>query len=361
MKKLNENLKGLLILLIISLIMGGVFGIYLFSEAYQSFKNDYSADIIEDEKYDENVFFGEHFIDSNLSLNIISSDRFVFNYNNIDNHIVITCTPTIFKITCILFPSLILFVLFLLVYIPIIIVDIIQSANKKNEDTYILSGESISPPSKLPNNLSIYSLLLIRFNHLFTHALMKDLEIYLLSISSKQDIDKIVEEYIKNYNNYNSFNSKIDLYKKINSMIYEELYQAGYAEYTPVRNKIIEFVTKLYDVIFGYILNWKKNYSKDEVIINQEDRIAILKDFLGTILGIILIILFFIAPYIVILLLVILPFLIINPPFKLSITGKQLKQQLKEYEHKHLKYKTTDELTPQEKLYLSVFDYIPLK
>ena len=365
MKKLKQELVAIFTLLIASLIFGGTIGIYLYSEAYQSFKDSYLPSITEETNTDENMLLGSHNIGQFLTIDIIGGNKFVFDYNNTNDHIFITCTLKSFQLICILFPSLIFFAFLLLIYIPIIIVDIIKGFKKKNDEIYNLDGEHDGTSDKLnqlPNNISIYALILLRFNKCILYESRKDFKIYLSSNSNKQNIDELVDEYINNFNNYNSYNPKTDLFKKINSMLYEELYQAGYVVDSPFKHTIKEFFTKMFDETLGYILNWKRYHTEDEAIFNQENKSSLYKAVFKTILEVLLlVILLNIIPHIIFFLFLIIPYFLLIPPFKLTAEGKKLKKQLRIYELTGLMHKSFDEFTPQENLYSSVANTSPFR
>ena len=112
---MKEFFKGLIILIIISIIGGILIGFSLYSSKCKAIKEYHMYD--ESDVSDDELIYGEFPFDEYISLNIIKNDKPIFNYELNCNFIDITMSPFALLEFYLIAPVIIIFV-FLFITIP---------------------------------------------------------------------------------------------------------------------------------------------------------------------------------------------------------------------------------------------------
>ena len=310
---MKEFFRGLLSLIIISIILGILVGLPLYSNQYKAIKEYHIYD--GNDVNDEELIYGEFPLNEYMNLNIIKNNKPIFNYKLDDNFIDITISPLVLLAFYLLAPVILIFTLLFIIYILIMLVDIIQKiVNKviaKQEKTYELGDKTI-PVSLVDflNDLNIYSILILRFGQNYSIELKNDFKTYLNTLPNKQPIDELYEKYISLLDTNDEHKTILDI--KLSPFVHS------------LQNEIdAEFNPLLYDELFknGYIINPQ----------TQERIHSILK------------------------------FLFRYEPHPLIRTSKglKLKKELKKYEKNYLSKKDPFTYSPKENLYMAVLRNSP--
>ncbi len=259
---MKEFFRGLISLIIISIILGILVGIPLYSNKYKEIKEYHMYD--NSDVSDEELIYGEFPFDEYINLNIIKNDRPIFNYELNNSFIDITMSPFALLAFYLITPVIIIFAFLFIIYLLIMLVDIIKKiVNKfitKQEKTYELGDKTI--PGLLvefPNDLNIYSILLLRFGQNYSIELKNDFKTYLSTLPNKQPIDELYEKYIalldtnddpKTFLGFKLSFSEHPLQKEIddefNPLLFDELFQNGYIINPQTQKRISSIMTFLF-------------------------------------------------------------------------------------------------------------------
>ena len=258
---MKEFFRGLLSLIIISIILGILVGLPLYSSQYKAIKEYHIYD--GNDVNDEELIYGEFPLNEYMNLNIIKNNKPIFNYKLDDNFIDITISPLVLLAFYLLAPVILIFTLLFIIYILIMLVDIIQKiVNKviaKQEKTYELGDKTI-PVSLVDflNDLNIYSILLLRFNYNYSVELKNDFKEYINALPNKHPIDELYQKYIALLETDDEPKSflgiklpprehplKKEIDDRFNPRLFDELLQKGYI-INPDIQKRIASITKFF-------------------------------------------------------------------------------------------------------------------
>ena len=258
---MKEFFRGLISLIIISIILGILVGIPLYSRKCKAIKEYHIYD--GNDVKNEELIYGEFPLNEYMNLNIIKNNKPIFNYELNNNFIDITMSPFALLSFYLIAPVIILFAFLFIIYLLIMLVDIIKKiVNKfitKQEKTYELGDKTI--PNLLvefPNDLNIYSILLLRFGHNYSIELKNDFRAYINTLQYKRPIDELYEKYIALLDTNDEPKTflgiilppsehplKKEIDDRFNPLLFDELLQKGYI-INPDIQKTISSITKFF-------------------------------------------------------------------------------------------------------------------
>ncbi len=374
MEEIKTFFRGILTLLIISIIMGLPLGFAIYRGSYNSITEAHKENS-EDVPLNKDLIYGEYQLNEYYTINIIRG-KSILKIEPQNEVLNITLTPSVLLAVHLIAPTLIFFSFLMIIYLFIVLIDIIKKIIPHKEKAVDSENNNHSKQLiELPNDLSIYAILFLRFNKISPYALRNDFDQYLKTTQNKTEIDILYEELIKLYkddflNKENIFksNTSVDssyseeeLFYQIKTALYDELYQKEYIKNNSVKRTNTTFVKKLHKYIVDLFYSWKETNDIDN---DSEVISAPLKRFKNqlrfTILGLIV---FFVIGLtinhstIIILLafvLILLFCFIYSPPPEYTSKAIKLKIQLADYEKNCLALKDPFAYTPEEKLYMRV-------
>ncbi len=253
---MKEFFKGLIFLIITCIIIGILLGLPLYLNKCKEIREYHTYD-----ETDEDLIYGEFPANEFMSFNIIKNDKPTFNYEFNDGLVDITASPSGLLAFYIITPFIIFFALLFIIYILSVLIDIIKKvANKgmsKHENTYELGEKPVlCSLVEFPNDLSIYSILLLRFGHNYSIEFKNEFKKYFDTLPNKQPIDELYQKYIalseplhrtktfhgiKIYSYEDPFQQEID--DRYHPSLYDELFQNGYI-IDPSTQKIISSILR---------------------------------------------------------------------------------------------------------------------
>lgn len=374
MEEIKTFFRGILTLLIISIIMGLPLGYAIYRGSYNSIIEAHKEDS-EDVPLNKDLIYGEYQLSEYYTINIIRG-KSILKIESQNEVLNITLTPSVLLAVHLIAPTLIFFSFLMIIYLFIVLIDIIKKIIPHKEKAVDSEKNSHSKQLiELPNDLSIYAILFLRFNKISSYALRNDFDQYIKTTQNKTEIDILYEELIKLYkddflNKENIFKSDTsidssyseeELLYQIKTALYDELYQKEYIKSSSVKRTNTTFVKRLHKYIVDLFYSWKETHNIDNDNEAIRTPLRIFKNRLrSTILSLIVFFIIVLAvnhSTIIILLafvLILLFCFIYSPPPEYTSKAIKLKIQLKDYEINCLALKDPFAYSPEEKLYMRV-------
>ena len=377
MKEIKEFFKGIIIILIICIIICLPFGYSIYRKSYNSIIETHmenNADV----PLNKDLIYGEYPLDEYCIINIISG-KSILKIESQNEITIITLTPSVLLAIHLIAPTLIFFAFLMIIYLFITLIDIIKKLIPHKEKSVDSEKNSHSKQLiELPNDLSIYAILFLRFNKLSSYALRNDFDQYLKTTQNKTEVDILYEELIKIYNddflnreNIFKFGASADssypeeeLLYQIKTALYDELYQKEYIKNSSVKRTTTTFIKRIHKYLADLFYAWKETNDIDN---DSEVISAPLKRFKNqlkfSILGLIVFLVIGLSinhsPIIILLAfaLILLFGFIYSPPPVYTSKAIKLRIQLIDYEKNCLFLKDKFSCTPEEKLYMKVLKH----
>ena len=376
--EIKEFFKGIIIILIICIIICLPFGYSIYRKSYNSIIETHmesNADV----PLNKDLIYGEYPLDEYCIINIISG-KSILKIESQNEITIITLTPSVLLAIHLIAPTLIFFAFLMIIYLFITLIDIIKKLIPHKEKSVDSEKNSHSKQLiELPDDLSIYAILYLRFNKVSSYALRNDIDQYIKTAQYKTQVDRLYEELIKIYDDdflnresifkfgtsVDSSNSEEELIHQIKTVLYDELYQKEYLKTNSVERTNTTLIKRIQKYLVDHFYAWKETHdinNDNEVISPPLKRFR--NQLKGSILGLIV---FFIIAFAIMhssFIIIFTFFVILLSCFYYSTIpnytskGKRLTKQLIDYEKNCLSLKNPSSYTPKEKLYMSVLLYI---